>query len=353
MKLCLLVTQMEPGGAQNAAYKLYKGLSNEHNVKLVFLYKKSPFLERSENIDWLRESKPKTPFGYVGLFISLFTYLRKFRPGAILSFGQYVNVFGQFLGLLTNTKKRIASQRNPKEYNFKLLNFFDKWWAELGVYTDIIMVSKSVKDSYNNYTSRYMNKVVVIPNGVSVMNLSTDNSKQELVENSKFNLLTVGRLSPEKNQITIINAVKGLEYIDLYIIGEGPLKKEFLQLSKVYTNIKILGSIAHKKIPYYMKACDLFLLPSKYEGMSNALLEAIVYEMPVLISDIDANTNVFMDSEIANAIHVEDVNAWKNSIIELSKDKNKLNDLKQLSREVSAKYSYQRMIDNFRKILLN
>jgi glycosyltransferase involved in cell wall biosynthesis len=343
---------MEPGGAQSAAYKIYKGLLDEVDVKLIFLYKKNEFLNLNKSIICLQNEKPSTFVGYLKILVDLFIYLKKEKPDVVLSLGQYVNVFGQLLALLLNTKKRIASQRNPMEYNSKFLNLLDKWYGQLGIYTNIIMVSETVNDSYEQYPSSYKNKTVVIPNGVLIDDLDDEYTDQTFVDDSKFNLLTVGRLAPEKNQITIINAVKDLENVVLYIIGDGPLKEEFYELTKTYDNIRLLGSMPRKKIPHYMKACDLFLLPSKYEGMSNALLEAIAYEMPVLVSAIYANISVFNDSSITNAVETEDVDAWKNYIIKLKKNEDKLNDLRQVSTKLKEKYSYQYMIENYRDILL-
>ncbi|MDV7737543.1 CDP-glycerol glycerophosphotransferase family protein [Enterococcus casseliflavus] len=112
-----------------------------------------------------------------------------------------------------------------------------------------------------------------------------------------INLVNMGRLSPEKNQLNLIKAIKILidriPNIRLYILGEGPLKLEMNNLITqlgLNQNVILLG---HQDDPFgIMKQCDLFVFPSLYEGQPMVLLEALTLNLPVLASDIPANISV-------------------------------------------------------------
>jgi glycosyltransferase involved in cell wall biosynthesis len=115
-------------------------------------------------------------------------------------------------------------------------------------------------------------------------------------------LITMGSVSLHKGQHTIINALQLLENKDLFLIvlGEGP-NLEYLESktakSNLSPNIKFLGQVDN--IEKYLRISDLYIHASKGEGSSNAILEAIAAELPV-ISTLTGGTK-----EIAEAVRIE------------------------------------------------
>src|SRR5699024_9065810 len=79
----------------------------------------------------------------------------------------------------------------------------------------------------------------------------------------------------------------------LYILGDGPLKN---QLNKLITSLDLSEHVflmGQKRNPFnIMRDCDLFVLPSYYEGQSMVLLEALTVGIDILASDIPANQYV-------------------------------------------------------------
>lgn len=131
--------------------------------------------------------------------------------------------------------------------------------------------------------------------------LSSELDGKVVTIDPKFNnFVTMGRLSPEKNQATLIRAfskvLKSFPNSRLYLLGEGPLKSELDFLIKkigLSDNILLLG---HRENPFkIIKQCDLFVLPSYYEGQPMVLLECLTLGTTVLASDIPANQSVLKD----------------------------------------------------------
>ena len=111
-------------------------------------------------------------------------------------------------------------------------------------------------------------------------------------------IVNMGRFSPEKNHEQLIRAYdrynKNHPDTRLYIIGEGPLESELKSLCKElglddrngHKNVIFTGKLEN---PFsVMKNCDLFILPSIYEGQPVVLLEARALHLPIIMSDFDS-----------------------------------------------------------------
>jgi glycosyltransferase involved in cell wall biosynthesis len=97
----------------------------------------------------------------------------------------------------------------------------------------------------------------------------------------------LGRLSPEKNVIAMIKAVKALDVdtVRLKIAGAGPLYSKVKRLEG--DRIEVLGYV--KDAPAFYRSVDAFLLPSKLEAQPIALLEAMASGLPVIATDVGDN----------------------------------------------------------------
>jgi glycosyltransferase involved in cell wall biosynthesis len=107
--------------------------------------------------------------------------------------------------------------------------------------------------------------------------------------NNVLKIINVGRLVDQKDQITILkslNLIKKDIKFHLVILGKGVLKKKllnFINSNDLKDNVSLID---YKKNPYpYIKKADLFLLSSKYEGLPNVLLEAILLKKFVISSN--------------------------------------------------------------------
>ncbi len=103
-------------------------------------------------------------------------------------------------------------------------------------------------------------------------------------------LLTVGRLNRQKGHDLIVGSVPAVaaEHKDAFWIwvGDGPERESLtraLELAGADDRVRLLG--VRDDVPQLLAAADLFLFPSRYEGAPFALLEALVSELPVIVSD--------------------------------------------------------------------
>ncbi|MCL1997714.1 MAG: glycosyltransferase, partial [Turicibacter sp.] len=109
-------------------------------------------------------------------------------------------------------------------------------------------------------------------------------------ESNKFNFVTVGRLSPEKNHANLIKAFGRFcqKYAEskLYIVGDGVLKSELADLVRslgLAENVVLTGKLAN---PFeIMASCDCFVFPSIYEGQGIVVLEARMLKLAIVLAN--------------------------------------------------------------------
>ena len=159
----------------------------------------------------------------------------------------------------------------------------------------------------SNAVKSYLIKMGEIPNRYKIdvvyygfqKNGSTNsaglNSITNLINGQSYNFKigTIGRLVPQKDYPTLLsafsNVLKKLPETELYVVGEGNLQKELMELCKslgVSSKVHWLGKTEY--INEFLSKIDLFILPSKYEGFGLVLLEAMVAKKPIIAANNSA-----------------------------------------------------------------
>jgi glycosyltransferase involved in cell wall biosynthesis len=105
---------------------------------------------------------------------------------------------------------------------------------------------------------------------------------------------TIGRLDPVKDQTGLIAAFAGLARSEtsavVAIVGEGPSRAALegeIGERGLADRVRLLGE--RRDIPALLRAFDVFVLPSRAEGMSNTILEAMATGLPVIATDVGGN----------------------------------------------------------------
>ena len=176
-------------------------------------------------------------------------------------------------------------------------------------------------------------------------------------QSSNYKIGTIGRLVPQKDYPTLLNAfsniLKSLPNTDLYVVGEGYLQKDLIELSKslgINSKVHWLGKTEY--IKEFLSKIDLFILPSKYEGFGLVLLEAMVAEKPIIAADNSAIPEV-LGKSYEGLFSTGDINALAQKIKTAISDKN-------FSERLVQSYSIQldlfdpnKMNTNIKKVYTN
>ena len=170
----------------------------------------------------------------------------------------------------------------------------------LSKFTDTLITIN--KEDYERAKTFYAKKVEYIPGvGIDVekiqnIKVNREHKRKELgLSMDDIVLLSVGELSSRKNHITPIKALAEIKNkkIKYLIAGVGSLEeylKEEIKKSGLEDRVKLLGY--RNDIYELCKIADLFIFPSKQEGLPVALMEALVCKMPIICSDIRGNRDL-------------------------------------------------------------
>jgi len=139
----------------------------------------------------------------------------------------------------------------------------------------------------SNYLGRWAQKVgysgpvEVIPNGVNIQKFAG-----EKIAHDGITLITTSRLVQKNAVDDVIRALVRLpERVTFKILGDGPEKAALEKLAEnlgVTNRVQFLGNIDNIEIPKYVRAADIFVRPSRTEGLGISFLEAMAAGLPVI-----------------------------------------------------------------------
>ena len=160
-------------------------------------------------------------------------------------------------------------------------------------FDSIVGVSEKCVATFLKLYPSLKKKCVVVENITSpefIRKMSEEQVSEEF-EKDKFNLLTVARFSHAKGIDQGVEAIKllrdrGIDNIKWYIVGYGGDENKIRELITRYSLEDMIEILGKKDNPYpYMKMCDLYMQPSRYEGKAVTVVEAQILAKPVLITN--------------------------------------------------------------------
>ncbi len=170
-------------------------------------------------------------------------------------------------------------------------------------------------------------------------------------------IVTVSRLNKVKN-LTVLPKIAALlkKYsvkFRLTIVGDGP-DKQHIQEAIVKENVtdvvNMVGHISHDLVGEYYNSAHLFLLPSKHESFGIVVLEAYLYGLPAITSDVGGLKDVVIQGETGMRCEYNDAQTFAANILELSKDPKKLSRMAKNTQELVRHFDYEKHIQQLRQI---
>lgn len=297
LKICLISIDYPPDvvGGTGIYTKNIAEYLNSKNHKVVVVTASKISLSKNKipgsNIKFVL-SRNKNIFGFWSF---CFNYLKNNSENFDIVHGS--DIFHFPVIFFHKKFKIITTIHNSYLQRFFKYNLFRKlYYPFLIVIEQILLINSdkiiSVSDSCNIFLKKYFfikEKINLIPNGVDIELFKKNKSsflqkKFHIDKNSKI-VLFVGRLVENKNPLYLCNLANRYFPKDwkLIIVGDGPQREKI----KKYINKKqifLINKINHEDMSKIYNSSDLFILPSKSEGLSFTLLEALACQLPVIIS---------------------------------------------------------------------
>ncbi len=155
----------------------------------------------------------------------------------------------------------------------------------------------------------YSGDLEVVPNAVNISHFSKEYSTEELFilkrklgkKEGDIFLITTSRMV-RKNAIDVI--IRSLTLLDAHVkflvLGIGPDEEMLRELARslgVADRIQFLGQILHTEMPKYLKVSDIFIRPSRSEGLGNSFLEAMAAGLPVIATPVGGIPDFLFDPD--------------------------------------------------------
>ncbi len=237
--------------------------------------------------------------------LPLARYIRAERPAAMVSTLDYCNV----VFLVATMFARVSLRKVVREANVipdkansvrehiesHALRFLMRLMYRRA--DDVIIITNDVERSLIKHRIASVERMRQIPNPVIVEEARQGSSEGAAPPREAF-VLAIGRLSYQKGFDILIRAFAKLEdrTIRLVILGEGPLESDLKRLAlalHVAERVMFCGFVSNT--PAYLKAASLFVLPSRWEGFSNVLGEALATGTPIVASDCPGSPREVLD----------------------------------------------------------
>lgn len=173
-------------------------------------------------------------------------------------------------------------------------------------------------------------------------------------------IVFAGRICAQKQPILLAEILKGVRdkgiLFKALIIGDGELKHQFeraLVDHQLMDHVQMLGSVAHQRWLDILPACDILLMPSQYEGISIALLEAIASGVVPVVAKVGGQSEIVSGDEGVLISHSEnELQDYIEAIYKILSNSSLLHQMSnQCKRLGESKLSWARMIDSFLEIL--
>lgn len=352
MNVLQIVTQMEAAGAQTAAIKLHqRWLSDNKNVRTLFLYEKTNAFKNIDCVDILNKNKPNNLFSAFFFFISLYKYIRAHRPTTIICHTSYSNIIGSIVAYIAGVRNINVVHHGLFNINKKISNFIDLMLGILPIYRRIICVSNSVAHSYKKHPSRYRKKISVIHNGLEKPDFLLNTVYCYVRNEDYINLVSVGRLHPQKNQQLLLEIVKANSKLRLFLVGEGDLRRDFehyIEFNDISDRVQLFGELSSSDVFSIINYADIFVFPSKSEAFGLSLLEAMLLGKPVITSDLPCFIELL--GEDAFFLKSEELSDWL-KYFNKEFSLNKISNDEQLSLARASKFSFENMFEKYEGII--
>lgn len=321
IRIAFCITELDPGGAERALTQLVLSLdSDEWEPYVICLGPRAHLVEVLESA-----SVPVLCLNADGLFslprvlFQLTQHLRRIKPAILQTFLFHANIVGRIAARLAGVKTVVSGLR-VAERQSAWHRWLDRWTNWL-VATNVC-VSKGVADFSVEVAGLNPAKLVVIPNSVDAELFTratpADMTQFGIPAGSRI-LISIGRLERQKGFDVLLEAVSLLnplpEHAYFVIVGDGPdltVLREQSERKSLTDRVLFLGR--RDDVPNLLTASTAFILPSRWEGMPNVVLEAMATGLPVIATQVEGVSELIHDgvngltvapdqpAELANAI---------------------------------------------------
>ena len=342
-----LITSTNAGGTEKALWELVRRLdTGRFSAHVCSLKKPGLFGPRMAgaaagfySLDLSEAGGLGAALSFVPGCLRLVRLVRTLRPQILHCFLFRANMYGRLVGRLCGVPVVISSLRVTE--TGALPHFIDGLTKSMvDFYT---AVSEAVRQEAINRSGIAPEKIITIPNGIDCAEFPAAPADSETA--AVFTVALAGRFHRQKGHAVLLEALKLLEgqppRIQAFLFGEGPdegaLKKMASALG-IEDRVHFMGVVTNGAEA--MQNMDCILMPSLWEGMPNAVLEAMALGKPVIASRIPGMDELVQDGRTGLLFTPGNAAELARALSGLARDRNRGRAMGQCAKVlVSQKFS--------------
>lgn len=306
-KIVYIVDNLKIAGAQTQLARLVEGLGKKNfDIRVICLGDyNARLLDQvgKDRVDFF----PMTciwKWDFWANFKRLVKKLKELKPDVVHAYLNTSNVFGAWAAKQVKVPFILTSRRDMGHFRSGRIAAMEKWSNRFCEY--VVCVSNAVKDKTVREEHLSANKAVVLYGGVDT---NLFKGRTQLDQDGPLTIGMVATMDrPIKGHLDFLMAAKhvleGTRNVRFILVGDGELRVEletFVRQENMGDAVSFRGQ--SNDVQKEIEQMDMFVLPSHSEGFSNAVLEAMAMEVPVLANALEGNLEIIDD--MVNGILVE------------------------------------------------
>ncbi len=358
------------GGLENGVVNLINRIPEDnYRHVIISLTDATDFKNRLKRKDVEIYCLNKKPGHDIGLYIRLWKLLRKLKP-AITHTRNLAALEMVAISLLAGVKHRVHSEHG---WGMSDLNGTNRKYRMLRRCMSLLVhryigLSKHIVNYLHIDAGIPLDKLTQIYNGVDADRFSLDHEQKTETSSFPANFIThdtiligtVGRMEPVKDQLTLVDAFICLvkqskqdqKNLRLAIIGDGELRSQAqakLDAAGLSSQAWLPGS--RDDVNTLMQCMDIFVLPSRNEGISNTILEAMASGLPVVATRVGGNPELIIENTTGMLVPAENPVEMTNALQIYVESKQKRQADGQAARQLIAeRFRLEHMVDNYMSV---
>lgn len=345
-KITFVIGGMTRGGAERVISILANHYANKDwKVDIVLLLCNSVNYDLDKRIRIIDMSKKGSYFKNMPKWIIEFRkYVKCEKPNKIVSFIGRINMLVLTATLGMNVPIIVSERNDPKhDGRGRILEAYSNFIYRFA--QSIIFQTEYEKSCFS---PRLYDKSYIIPNPVNIMAAPKEVERLEIV--------TAGRLLPQKNHKMLIDAFEILSNkykdVNLKIYGAGALKSDLQKQIDDYGKsdvIQLCGNVIdlHEKI----SGALAFVMTSEFEGLSNALIEAMMLGIPCISTNYPGADELIINEKTGILVPCDDVEALFKAMEKLIMDVDFRKELSKNAIRESQNYDKEKVLSKWDAII--
>lgn len=337
IRICHVITNLSVGGAQETVLALARGIQADHDVTVVAGPSERSWVSdalagvdvRVVNVPSL--VRPIRPLADVRALFSLWRTFKRLSPDVVHTHSSKAGVLGRIAAIAARVPVRVHTIHGWSfhQYQPAVVQKGYRLLERVLAYRTSRLVAVSRPDIDKGIAAGIgrPETYVLIRSGIDLSRFQSaerEKARANIGVPAHAPIVgTVGRLSVQKDPLTLLHAFAGLHARDalLVFVGDGPLRAETESAAVragVADRVRFMG--ARDDVAGLLPGFDVFALSSRWEGLPRVVLEAMASGVPVVATDVDGVPEVVEDGVTGRSVKPGDVDALCAALDELLAD---------------------------------